>query len=137
MEKSTREGAVLEFRSRATKAAAAARTATAIGATQSRRRVGADDRIAAYSWLGIPWKKEKNPEKLGKSKSSKVGNFVFDLNWWIHYSSYFRGGNERKDIDALQTKSNQQVETVSNAPRRTLGVPLIRDTYRGVQFSSV
>ena len=74
LEKSTREGAVLEFRSRATKAAAAARTATAIGATQSRRRVGADDRIAAYSWLGIriPWKKEKKRESFTERK---LGNW--------------------------------------------------------------
>ena len=70
LKKSTREGAVLEFRSRATKAAAAARTATAIGATQSRRRVGADDRIAALTWLGIPWKKEK---KTGKFHRAKIG----------------------------------------------------------------
>ena len=70
LEKSTREGAVLEFRSRATKAAAAARSATAIGATQSRRRVGADDRIAALTWLGIPWKKEK---KTGKFHRAKIG----------------------------------------------------------------
>jgi len=75
LEKSTREGAVLEFWSRATKAAAAARTATAIGATQSRRRVGADDRIAAYSWLGIPWKKEKKKGKVSQSENWEIGKF--------------------------------------------------------------
>ena len=73
LEKSTREGAVLEFRSRATKAAAAARTATAIGATQSRRRVGADDRIAAYSSDGSdPMEKRKKRKSWESPKVQKL-----------------------------------------------------------------
>ena len=76
LEKSTREGAVLEFWSRATKAAAAARTATAIGATQSRRRVGADDRIAAYGSDPDPMEKRKKTEKFHTAPDFGIINFI-------------------------------------------------------------
>ena len=77
LEKSTREGAVLEFWSRATKAAAAARTATAIGATQSRRRVGADDRIAALTLAREnPMEKRKKTEKFHTAPDFGIINFI-------------------------------------------------------------